>query len=302
MTHMNMVLESGLRDEPRVMGAGDLLSVLRHYWILVLGLTLLGCLVAGVLAVTLTKVYRAEILLRPTGLDARQSQLGALVSQLGSVGSLLGPGFGESGTAAEYMTVLQSPQFLMDFIARHELMPELFAEEWEQARKAWKPDLKRTPSLEDGYQLLMTRVLAVEQERDTGIIRVTVDWRDPKLAAGWANRLVADLNELARKRAIAEAEASIDYLDRQLKSSQVLEVQQSVYRLLEGQLNTVMLANGRLEYAFRVLSAAYAPEPHRYVRPRPALMIVLGAMLGGICALSVALLLHSRRRAQVARV
>ena len=66
-------------------------------------------------------------------------------------------------------------------------------------------------------------------------------------------------------------------------------VQQAIYRLIEEQINTVMLANVREEYAFKVIDPAVVPDIDQYEWPKRALILVLGAGLGLLFALMIAL-------------
>jgi uncharacterized protein involved in exopolysaccharide biosynthesis len=136
----------------------------------------------------------------------------------------------------------------------------------------------------------------VRQDESTGLITVTIRWRDPLAVAEWANGLVALANERIRARAIDEATASLEYLDRELAKANVMEIQQSIYRAIEAQLNTKMLASVRTDYAFRIVSAATRPDVDNYVSPKEALMLVLGLLLGGIVGAVIILLLETKAR------
>ena len=54
--------------------------------------------------------------------------------------------------------------------------------------------------------------------------------------------LVERVNRDLRQRAIAEADASIAYLNSELAKTSVVELRESLYRLLENQTKTIMFA------------------------------------------------------------
>jgi uncharacterized protein involved in exopolysaccharide biosynthesis len=141
--------------------------------------------------------------------------------------------------------------------------------------------------------------MTVEQSRDTGLIELSVRWKSPDVAAAWANGLVAMANEQIRARAIAEAQASLEYLRNELSKNSVFEVQQAVYRLVEAQLNAITLANVRHEYAFRVVSAAMVADRDNYVSPKELQMIVIGLIAGGILGSLIILFMNTTGRGRV---
>jgi uncharacterized protein involved in exopolysaccharide biosynthesis len=70
-------------------------------------------------------------------------------------------------------------------------------------------------------------------------------------------------------------------------------LQQSIGRLLESELQKLMLARGNEEFAFRVIDAASPPKER--VRPKRALIAVVGTMLGGMLAVLIVFLSHAIR-------
>ena len=112
----------------------------------------------------------------------------------------------------------------------------------------------------------------------TNLVTLSIEWSNPVLAAKWANKLVERVNQARRKEAIEEADKSIKYLEQQIGNTGVVEVQQSIYKLIEAQTKTKMIASTREEYAFKVIDRAVPPE--KKVSPRRLLMVVLGALIG----------------------
>jgi uncharacterized protein involved in exopolysaccharide biosynthesis len=117
-----------------------------------------------------------------------------------------------------------------------------------------------------------------------------IRWKDPKLAAAWANGLVKAANSYLREKAIREAERDIAYLNEQVSKTNVVEAQRTIYSLLEQELNKEMIARGREEYALKVIDPAFAPE--KPVMGGPVLMALLGFTLA--CLLSVTIVFIRR--------
>jgi uncharacterized protein involved in exopolysaccharide biosynthesis len=141
-------------------------------------------------------------------------------------------------------------------------------------------------------------VLDIKEEELDGLITVTVDWTDPKVAAQWANEMVALANELLRTRAMDESTRNIDYLNQQLSKTDVVEIRLALYRLIENETKQLMLANGKIEYAFTVIDPAVAPEIR--VSPKRTLMTLIGFAIGCVLGSIIAFIhrgLKSQRRA-----
>ncbi|MDH3378581.1 MAG: LPS O-antigen length regulator, partial [Gammaproteobacteria bacterium] len=85
---------------------------------------------------------------------------------------------------------------------------------------------------------------------------------------------------------IEEAEKSIGYLEKQLVSTSAVEIQQAIYRLIEGQTKKKMVASTREEYAFTTIDPAVPPEKMAW--PKRLLFILVGMALGLAFALIVA--------------
>jgi uncharacterized protein involved in exopolysaccharide biosynthesis len=125
---------------------------------------------------------------------------------------------------------------------------------------------------------------------------VSVEWRDPVLAADWVNDLVGRLNAEMRSRAIAATEASVGYLEKELATTSTIETKQAIARLMEAQINQKMLANVTQEYAFRIVDRALPPDPKDVVWPNKLLLVALGPIVGLIVGMVAVVVLGSLAR------
>jgi uncharacterized protein involved in exopolysaccharide biosynthesis len=112
------------------------------------------------------------------------------------------------------------------------------------------------------------------------LVSLQIDWRDRVEAAAWANELVERLNAEMQARALAKANASLGYLEKELAASSVVETRDAINRLIESQIKTRMVANTTREYAFRVVDRAMAPDADDPVWPVKSLFFLCGPLLG----------------------
>jgi uncharacterized protein involved in exopolysaccharide biosynthesis len=248
---------------------------------LVIAVTLLCALGSTLYAFLAPQWWRADVVLKPT--DAKQTQ--GILSQLGSLSglaSLAGLNLNDNRTS-EAIATLNSRELLGSFIKDQNLLPILFPRKWDAAAGRWKSDdPERRPDVRDGIKYFKDHVFSVEEDKKNGLVTVTVDWKDPNVAALWANMLVDRVNDLMRARALAQSESNVGYLKQELTSASVVTMQQSIGRVLETELQKLLLAKEEKEYAFKILDHAQPPRL-RYWPKRP-LVIAGASVLGFICA------------------
>jgi uncharacterized protein involved in exopolysaccharide biosynthesis len=264
----------------------------------VLTASLLGAIAGFFGSHLMTKVYRAEVLLAIVHDDSSPLKQGVM-GGLGAIASLAGVDLGKMQDATpEYIAELTSRVLVEKFIADNDLLPVLFAKRWDAEKKTWrvKPG-QRVPSLQDGYYVLTKGILSVTQDKQTGLITVRVDWKDREQAAKWANELVARVNQEARVREMRNADLSVDYLNRELEHTQTVELRESIFQVLEQQIDKRMIAATRPDFAFKVIDPAQTPEANRFVRPIPLLLAGIGLFCGGLLGM-VAVTITQRLRSR----
>ncbi|HLF13052.1 MAG TPA: Wzz/FepE/Etk N-terminal domain-containing protein [Gammaproteobacteria bacterium] len=252
--------------------------VWRGKWLIILMCTLFGALGIAY-ALTAQKWYRAEVLLIPV----KTSPADALASQFGGLASFVG--LNVSGNDdTESLAVLRSREFARRFIEEHDLLPVLYADKWDQVNKAWVGDEDQWPDVRDAVTLFDRTVRRVTQDRNTGLVVLAIDWKDPELATFWVKQMASELNIRMSERAMAQAEANVAYLRAEMEATSLVQLQQPVARLLELELQKLMLARNSSEYAYRIVDDAEVPKGH--IRPRRKLIVMVSVVLGGAVALS----------------
>ena len=276
---------------------------LSAYWRLVFSqrkwvaiVTAVATLIATAMALLLTPVYRAEVLLAPVEQEKNEG-LGALANQFGDLAALAGVNFGPGkDKTAEFVAALNSRALSVDFIKERNLMPILFANRWDPETKAWKEG-SAPPTEWQAFGRWDSEIRKINSDRRSGLITLVIEWRDPILAAAWANDLVGQVNARLRTEAVAEVNRNIAYLEKQLPQTNSVEVQQAIYRLIEAQTKKKMIASTRVEYAFTTIDPAVPPEG-KY-RPNRSVMVVTGLLLGLILGIFVAIFVGRHKVSRV---
>lgn len=242
-----------------------------RWWIVLATSLIVAASVALVLSAT--EWFRAEVLLAP----ASEQQVPANAG-IGGLAALAGVSIGSRGNA-EPLAVLQSREFVRQFIEAHGVLDEMYPP---------TEDSSSTPDIRDAVYRFRSDVLRVREDRETGHVVVSIEWTDPAVAADWANAMVMQLNSRMRERSLGEAEANVAYLQSELSSTGIVTLQQSIGRLLETELQKLMLARGSEEFSFRIIDPAEAPQYRS--RPKRTLTVALAAVGGGLVSSFVALL------------
>lgn len=261
-------------------------------------------LVGLLYAVFETPLYTATATVIPAD-EQDTGALSSLAASLGPAAAFAGInlGGGTSGREA-YLAILRSRELAEQFISQNQLLPYLFPSRWNFESQSWK---ETAPGLLSGIKRAISRGVAalsgdqgwrepaskptvweavrefnrirtISEDSLTGIVTVSLEFRDPNLAAQWANGYVALANQEIRERTVAESSRALAYLDERAEETSIVGLRETIYRLVETQLEKIMLANVREEFAFRVIDSAAVPEQRSH--PSRVLVVMLSLALG----------------------
>lgn len=241
-------------------------------------------------------IYQAQATLIPTetpgGLGSLQS-----IGEIGGLASLAGINFGANNTkTTEAIAVLGSRQFTMSFIRDENLIPVLFSHYWDPNRGTWRVSGKNIPTDDDAFDYFDKKIRFISEDKTTGIVTLSIDWRNRFAAARWTAELVKRLNAQMRARAIAESNASIAQLETQLTSTSVVPLQRALAQLLEAQIERRTFALVRPDFAFRVIDPPVVPDKKERIFPKRILFLTLGSLAGLILTIITAFAIVKRSR------
>lgn len=279
----------------------DLMELVVALWqrkLLITGVTILFAVAGVAYALLATPIYRAEALLAPS--DSEQGP--SIPAGLGGLVGLAGINIGSSVVGAQAVATLRSRAFIEEFISEKDLLPILFADQWDVTNERWMADdPEEWPDIRDGVKFFAEEIRSVTEDTFNGFITLAIEWIDPELAAGWADELVHRINERLRARDLANSERTLEYLNGQLEKASLVELRLAISRLIEREIQIIMLAQADTEYAFRIIDPARVPK--QSVAPRRTLIVMLATFLGGMIGVFVALLrwAAANRRATASR-
>lgn len=265
-------------------------------WIII-AITFVFAVGSVLYALSLPNIYQAEAKLAPTK-ESQDGGLGAMAGQLGGLASLAGINMprGQVDNAQMAQEILKSRAFITEFVQKREILADLMAaEEWNPVTgeiqyapeiydieaNTWvrnvTPPRQVVPTAWE-YVEEFRKILNISQDSATSIVTIRIEHVSPVIAKKWVEWLVEDINNEMRRRDIEEAQRSIAYIERELESARLANTQQVYASLLEQQTQTIMLANIRPEYVFRVIDPAVVPEVK--IKPRRFLFLFFSLFLG----------------------
>ncbi len=278
--NMQYIANAEINQRVEGLSLRQLLAIFWSNGLLILISTVLCAGLAAFGAHLVHRRYDASILLAPIREQGTFSgalgSLGGAASQISGLASLAGINLGRSGGATEEaIATLQSEALTERYIEQNNLLPILFSARWNPANHSWKG---KAPTLWDGNAYFAASVRKVTEDAKTGLVTMVIRWKDPQLAATWANGLVAMTNDYLRSGAIQESERDIQYLSEQANKATAIDLRHEIYTLMEGEIDKEMMARGSQEFAFKIIDPAEAPQASSY--PKPLLWILAGCLAG----------------------
>jgi len=289
----------------------DLADLWRAVWsgkITIILISFVFAIASIFFALSQPNVYKASAILAPASDDGGAGDLSALAGQFGGLASMAGInlGGGSIDKTDLALEIIKSRTFIQKFIEKHDLLvPIIAGQEWDmstntlviddeiydQTNNEWvrkvKVPKRPKPSLWEAY-VEFSDLLSVSQDKNTSMVTIELEYFSPVMAQQWLNWLISDVNEFMRDQDQKEASDSIDYLTDQLKNIHVTSMESFFYQLIEEQTKNMMLTKVKAEYVLKTIDPAQIPEEK--AKPKRALIVVLGTLLGGMFSVLIVLI------------
>ena len=231
---------------------------------------IVSCMIAFsgliIYSLVIEEIFTAKALLAHVQSD--ESNISSISSQFGGLSALSGFNIGnQSSQKNENIATLVSRNFIEDFIQEEGIAAILFEDSDFNIESA--PDWYLYKSLRQN--------ISIKEDIKTGLLTLSVNWTDPNIAAQWANKLVASINNRIRFQDIKESQQNISFVEKEIKNTKLSDVKVLLYEIMQNQTEKMMLANVRKEYAFKVIEPAYPPELRSY--PKRKLIVSIGSLI-----------------------
>ena len=272
-----VMVESGPSSDEDEIDLLELIRTLLQAWKTIVGITILCTGLAVAYALYSPEVFKAETLLAPA--SEEKSGASSSLSQFGGLAAMAGISIPSDSNVEQVVATLNSRKFLRTYINQNKLIPVLFDEIWDADNQVWMVlSVEDEPTEQKAIEAFKA-CLSVDEDKKSGLITLSISWKDPQVAAQWANDLVKQLNEQLREQAIADSKKKVRYLEQELTKTTLQDMRAILYRLLGSEKQKAMLANVKEDFALEVIDPAVAPKSRD--KPKRKLIVALGGVCGG---------------------
>jgi uncharacterized protein involved in exopolysaccharide biosynthesis len=280
----------------------DLLDLAKTIWNgkkLIIWIVAVFTFITIVLSLFMTNIYTAQAVIKPTSQIQSGGKVSSLMAQFGGLASLAGIAMPSSASSTEIVSLLESNILRKEIIETHQLLPVLFPDQWDEGKKAWKkPGINLNPlafiaelrpaqpnafkkepgvpNIWDGIRAL-NDIVKIDYDMKEDSITISADFPDPDMAAKIVNYFIINLNDHMSSEAKRVAVINREYLEKQLQETNDLIVKQKIYNLIAEKIETVMMAEVKEGFAFKVLDPPMAPDMKS--KPKRAIMVVVAFIM-----------------------
>lgn len=260
-------------------------------------------------SIFLPNTYTSFAMLAPVNTDTNLTKRLNSFSSLASFAGISLPA--ESiNKSREGIERLQSYDFFVnEFLPKVNLEDLMAAKSWDKVNniltydddifnineKKWVRDVSLPklpkPSDQEAFREFQ-KIFTVVEDDKTLYASLYIDHISAEIAKEWLEIIVQSINENMRNEDIKVASSSIDYLSELSGDTNLSDVKAALSKLLEEQMQILMLTNVRDEYIFKTISSPLAPENPS--GPNRLFIWFIGIFLG--LASSIAICLNQYRK------
>ena len=280
----------------------ELFSIIWNKKLFISIFTSIAALISVLYALYLQNIYTSSSLLAPTTEDnSLSSQLGSFSGLAGLAGVSLPAGNISNSQIA--VKRIESFEFFSKYFLPNIKLEDLMAvDEWDAKNNtvvyddsefnSTSNEWSRKPSDQKAYKEYK-RALSISQEELTGLVYLSMKHKSPVVAQNWVDTIIYNINECMREIDKQDAQNSIDFLNESLKNTNSQSIKVVFAKLMESQMQTLMLASSNEAYVFKTINSPIIPEDKS--SPSRALICILGTLLGGILSILIVLFRNFRQ-------
>ncbi len=201
----------------------------------------------------------------------------------------------QSNERERHLARMESFGFVSSFITGQNLLPWLYAKDWDAQSKSWKEGIE--PDIREAVKTFKSKALYIVIDKKTDLLNIRITADNPSRAARLANEFVRAFNLYIRSLDVEELKSRRAYLERRLTEVSNTEMHRSIYRLLEAQLAVESLIFARENYPLEMIQPATEPLFESYPpRKKWTALTLIGLVFLGFGAVIVMGVVSALRR------
>lgn len=287
----------------------ELFNVLLDGKWIILSVTTFASTFGIIYSLLLPDVYESKAILAPV--DSSSGISGALssYSQLAGIAGISLSSSNPENNSTKALKKLESLSFFEKNILPNIFLPNLMAvKEWNHVTNTllyndtaydiknnkWVRDYsypnKQVPSVQESFLVFHNGHLSTSEDKKTGFITIAVKHQSPNIAKKWVEIIISEVNTLYREKDKSESEKAVNYLNEQIKITNLSEVKESVAELLKNEVQKLTLIEANQSYIFDYIDP---PAVMQYKsEPRRSVICIISTLIGGILSIIIVFLMH----------
>tara|TARA_B100000900_G_C20561066_1_gene708916 strand:+ start:660 stop:1580 length:921 start_codon:yes stop_codon:yes gene_type:complete len=273
-------------------------------------LTTIFAFFSVVYSLYLPDIYKSSALLSPSSQDASAS---SSLGGLSGLASIAGVNLSSGNISKSQIAIkrIQSHEFFSTYFLPNINLENLMAvKQWQPQKNiilydaklfntdtnTWVRNVsfpkKIKPSSQESFQKYR-EILNIDEDPDTGLVYISIKHESPYIAKKWIDIIIYNINECMREIDKEDAQNSINFLSDSIKTTNSQSIKLVFSKLMENQMQTLMLASSNDAYVFKKINSPIVAEEKS--EPNRALICIMGTILGALFSVFVALITHLRK-------
>ncbi len=276
-------------------------------WIII-GLTTLASIIGVTYSLLLPNIYQSNALLAPV--DSSNNISGSLQSY-GGLASLAGisiPSGNAETNATKAIKKINTLSFFEENVLPGIFLPDLMAvKSWDHTSNTliydvniydkklnkWVRDYsypsKQIPSAQESFKVFQSN-LNISEDKKTGFVIVSVKHKSPYVAQKWTELLINEVNDFYRQKDKSESLKAVNYLNNQIKMTNLSEIKKVIAELLQNETQKLTLIEANKYYVFDYIDPPAVMEQKS--EPNRAIICILSALIGVIISFLIVFIRH----------
>lgn len=267
----------------------DYFIILLKHKRMIISMVLVTGIVAVIISFMMTKIYLSESTITP--IEQERSPLSGAVSALGGLGAMFASqvGIGSTGSLEKFEVVLKSRELTNQVIQKHDLMPIIFYEIWDEKAGRWKKE--KPPTLEDAYRVVVKEnMLKTKPEKKNNVLRLSFEYPNAITAQTILSYYIEGLSEFLRQTALEAAKAQKEHLTQQMMNTSDPILKAKLAELTAQQVEKEVLAKVQKYYSFNVIDPPFVPD--KKYKPKTLMICILSVTVAFFVAVFLAFFLE----------
>ena len=289
----------------------DITEIFKILWLgklPIISITAFFSVIVVIYSLSLPNIYKSKALLSGVNQDDVTTAYRSYSSLAGLAGINLQPQSSDNNTL-KAIDKIQSLSFFKDNILPNIFLPDLMAlKSWNSSsntisyyddiynkdNKQWVREVEypktQMPSAQESFEVFKNNHLQISEDIETGFITVAVRHQSPYIAKEWTALIVKEVNNFFRIKDKIEAQAAVDYLNKQIAKTTLTEIKVVIAELLQQKTQQLTLSEVSDFYVFEYIDPPAVMEQKS--EPSRAIICILGALLGGILGVLYVFIRH----------